>query len=251
MEVLPIIVVIISIVSIILGPSILGHDFYASASVSNNETIDISNKMYQLNSNPFNLSYVDWTKNWWKWTYSIPWESNPSYDDTGINCGEHQNGPVWFLTSSFNHFTIRTCEIPRNTTILTTLLNSECSFAEYNSLKTEQQLRECAKNMQDIVSGGSASLDGKSIPRQFIYRIQTDLFNFTLPQNNILNLTAQTTQSVADGTWLFLKPLPPGIHVLKVKGEINPAAFQNATNVNQYNGPIGWNQTTVYKLIIK
>ncbi|HET6588881.1 MAG TPA: hypothetical protein VFG45_01825 [Candidatus Nitrosocosmicus sp.] len=251
MRSLPIIVVILSLFPIIIGSTMIGPESYLLGFISNNETEEISNMMYHVNSNPFNLSYADWTENWWRWTYSIPWESNPSYDDSGVNCGQHQNGPVWFLTSSFNHPTTRTCEIPSNTAILTTLLNSECSFAEYSYLKTEQQLRECAKKIQDIVSGGTASLDGQKIPGQFMYRIQTDLFNFTLPQNNILNLSSQTTQAVADGTWLFIKPLSPGIHVLKVKGDINPTTFENVTDANQYNGPIGWNQTTTYNLIIK
>jgi hypothetical protein len=52
--------------------------------------------------------------------------------------------------------------------------------------------------MYDIVSGGSVLQEGKSIPKQFMYRLQTNLFNFTLLQNNILNLTTQTTQSIAD-----------------------------------------------------
>lgn len=251
MKLLPIIVAIISVVSIIWGSNIIAPDIHVSASFSNNETPAISNMVYNLNSRPFNLSYAEWTENWWKWTYSIPWGKNPSYDDSGINCAENQNGPVWFLTSSFKYPTTRTCQIPSNTAVLTTLLNSECSFAEYKSLQTTQELKECAKNMQDIVSGGSVSLDGKSIPAQFIYRIQTDLFNFTLPEHNILNLTAQTTQSVADGTWLFLKPLSAGLHVLKVKGDINSTSSENVTEVNQYNGPIGWNQTTTYNLIIK
>lgn len=71
-----------------------------------------------------------------------------------------------------------------------------------------------------------------------------------MPQDNILNLTAQTTQAVADGNWLFLKPLPPGNYELKVKGEIDSKASANETGGNEYNGPIGWNQTTIYNLLV-
>ena len=48
--------------------------------------------------------------------------------------------------------------------LLITLLNSECPYAEFPSLKTEQELRGCAKTMQDVVSGLNATLDGASIP---------------------------------------------------------------------------------------
>ena len=209
-----------------------------------------SSLVYDSNSSPFNISYADWTEKWWQWTYSIPWNKNPSYDDTGEHCDENQNGPVWFLTQAFEHPVERTCNIPQNTALLITILNSECSYAEFKELKTEEELRECAKNIQDFVTGAKASLNNITIPNIDEYRIQTDLFNFTLPQDNILNLTAQTTQAVADGNWLFLKPLPPGNYELKVKGEIDSKASANETGGNEYNGPIGWNQTTTYNLLV-
>jgi len=29
-----------------------------------------------------------------------------------------------------------------------------------------------------------------------------------------------STQAVADGNWVFLKPLPPGVHTIVFKGEV-------------------------------
>jgi hypothetical protein len=117
-------------------------------------------------------------------------------------------------------------------------------------LKTEDELRECAKHMQDLVVGVNASLNKVHVPNLENYRLQTDIFNFTLPENNILNLTSQTTHAVADGNWLFLKPLPAGIHELKVKGDINATSTIEIKG-NQYNGPVGWNYTTTYILNVK
>jgi hypothetical protein len=38
---------------------------------------------------------------------------------------------------------------------------------------------------------------------------------------------------------------------LKVKGEIDPKVSTNETaSGNEYNGPIGWNQTTTYNLLV-
>lgn len=226
--------------------------------ISNQDKVDLDTNglVYNSNSRPFNLSYADWTEKWWQWTYSIPWNKNPSYDDTGEFCQENQDGPVWFLTQGFDHTVERICSIPQNTALLIPLLNSECSFAEFKELKTEEELRECARNMQDFVTGAKASLNNIILPNGINYRIQTDLFNFTLPQNNILNITAQSTQAVADGNWLFLKPLPPGKYELKVKGEIDSTTSKNETGAgssgsnNNYNGPIGWNYTTTYKLLV-
>ena len=108
---------------------------------NNNTNFDISNLVYDINSKPFNVSYADWTERWWQWTYSIPWDKNPSYDDTGKYCSENQSSPVWFLTLAYEHSVVRTCEIPENTALLITLLNSECSYAEFPLLKTEEELR--------------------------------------------------------------------------------------------------------------
>ncbi|HSF00757.1 MAG TPA: hypothetical protein VLA48_07670, partial [Nitrososphaeraceae archaeon] len=84
----------------------------------NNTNLDISNLVYDINSKPFNVSYADWTEQWWQWTYSIPWNKNPSYDDTGKYCSENQSGPVWFLTLAYEHPVTRTCDIPENTALL-------------------------------------------------------------------------------------------------------------------------------------
>ena len=88
-----------------------------------------------------------------------------------------------------------------------TILNSECSFAEFPNLKTENQLRQCAKQMQDSVVSLQASINGTNISGLEKFRIQSPLFNFTLLKNNILGLPPQTTSAVSDGNWVFLSPL--------------------------------------------
>lgn len=222
-----------------------------SIKLMNNTNFDVSNLVHGLESRPYNTSYADWTEKWWQWIYSIPTDRNPSYDDTGKYCGENQKGPVWFLIQSFEHDVVRTCEVPRNTSLLIPLLNSECSYAEFPYLKTEQELNDCAKVMQNVVSGGNATLDGTNVPNLENYRVQTSLYNLTLPGNNILNLSSQITRSVADGNWLFLKPLAAGVHELKVKGDINSTAPKIEIHGNEIDGPIGWNQTTSYILKVE
>ena len=57
----------------------------------------------------------------------------------------------------------RQCSVPSDKAILFPILNSECSFAEFPSLKNEEQLRLCAKETQDTVTQVKASIDGKNI----------------------------------------------------------------------------------------
>jgi hypothetical protein len=89
-----------------------------------------------------------------------------------------------------------------------------------------------------------------------------------LPQNNILGLpTNVTTQAIADGNWVFLKPLSPGSHKIVFKGEVqkqqqqqqqqlqtNTIAGVNANTVSGSNGTFaftsGWNFETTYDLTV-
>ena len=61
--------------------------------LSNDSAIEV----FQPDSNPYGLTYGDWTARWWQWAYSIPKDVNPSYDDTGKYCAEGQSGPVWSM----------------------------------------------------------------------------------------------------------------------------------------------------------
>jgi hypothetical protein len=225
----------------------------AGQNTSNITNESISEFVYQLDSQPYNMTYADWTAEWWQWAYSIPRDKNPSYDDTGKYCGENQQGPVWFLTLSYEHPVTRICSIPENTSLLATLLNSECSFAEYPNLASLSDLRSCAKEQQDHVVSPTASIDGIEIPNLEKYRMQSGLFNFTLPMNNILDLPAQTTQAVSDGNWIFLKPLPTGTYKVILKGNIADNINENINNGSSFEfaGPVGWNYTTTYILTIK
>jgi hypothetical protein len=223
---------------------------------NSNSTIQI--ETYQTYSKPFGLTYGEWTAKWWQWAYSIPKDVNPAYDDTGKYCSKGQSGPVWFLTGAYSHSVDRYCTIPAGKSILFTILNSECSFAEFPKLKTQQDLRRCSKEMQDAVVHFEASVDGININDLRQYRIQSPLFNFTLPKNNILGLPSQTAQAVADGNWVFLKSLPVGEHIIHFKGglkKINASGAATAktnTNVSNYNfaGPYGWDYPVTYHLTI-
>lgn len=230
-------------------------------SSSNSSTAPTYLSVFSTDSKPYNLTYGEWTARWWQWAYSIPKNINPSYDDTGKYCSVGQSGPVWFLTSTYKHAVNRYCNVPAGKAILFTILNSECSYAEFPNLKTEQQLRQCAKEMQDSVTNVEASVDGISIKDLDKYRIQSPLFSFTLPKSNILGLPAHiTTQSVSDGNWVFLKPFSVGKHIIYFKGSLrnitNNTHIANNSNINPSNsnfafaGPYGWDYPTIYHLTV-
>ena len=222
--------------------------------------------VFSSDSEPYGLTYGEWTAKWWQWGYSIPKNISPAYDDTGKYCAQKQSGLVWFLTGTYGHPVNRICNIPAGKAILFPVLNSECSFAEFPNLKTLAELRICAKTIQNQVTTLNATVDGVAIPNLQKYRIQSPPFNFTLPQNNILGLPANvTTQAMADGNWVFLKPLSPGSHKITFRGGVqqestNKLAGGRSNNASTSNNnsssspsfafPTGWDFETTYDLTV-
>jgi hypothetical protein len=184
-----------------------------ASSVSSTEQLT-----YQVDSEPFGVSYEDWTAKWWQWLLSIPTADSPAVDTTGEHCGVGQNGSVWFLAGTTGGKNVRTCTIPSGTAILIPVLNSECSTAEFPELTTEEELYSCAKNFQDQTQQLEFVIDGTNFEQVEIPRIVSPLFNVTFPEDNIFGAPAGMTKAVSDGNWVFLKPLSEGEHEIISKG---------------------------------
>jgi hypothetical protein len=204
-----------TVVTILVGGLIivlLPIQFVMAQNTANNPGV------FPLASKPYGTSYADWTVKWWQWAESIPTPLNPASDKTGQNCAQGQSGPVWFLAGTFGGKAERTCTIPAGKAILFPPINTECSYKENPTLKTESDLRACAKHLQDETTQMQASVDGIPIQNLQSFRTQTPLFNVTFPANNAAGVSAGTSQAVADGNWVFLKPLAPGKHELHFSG---------------------------------
>lgn len=171
------------------------------------------------NEKPFGLIYGEWSAEWWKWLLSSPSDSNPSTDRTGEYCTMNQNNSnVWFLAGTSGGYEERKCSIPEGMAILVSPIEVICTFAEYPELKTQEDLRECAKSDQDAVKDVKLTIDSKPITDLQKYRVKSSLFNVTLPENNILGVTSQTTEAISDGTFVMLKELPVGHHTIYASG---------------------------------
>jgi hypothetical protein len=194
--------------------------------------------VFQVSSKPYGLTYGEWTARFWQWLHSIPKADSPAADTTGKNCALKQTGPVWFLPGTFGGTNERTCTIPKGKAILLTPIEVMCSFAEHH-VKTEPDLRACAKADQDKVTSATITVDGIQVKP---YRLQSPLFTVTLVENNALGLKAQTTPALADGYWVILKPLPTGSHTIHASGSL--VDFTTTGTVN-------FASDVIYHLIIK
>ncbi len=180
---------------------------------------------YPANSKPYGLTYGDWAAKWDKWFMEIPADPHhPFKDNTGADCARNQIGPVWFIVGSSGPPVYRTCVIPAGKALAFNAIDTECSYAEDATLKSEAQLRSCAIN-GDLGGTAQVTVDGVPIQNLQDYKIQSPLFNFTFPQNNIFGAKPGPSQSVMDCYCIVLKPLPPGEHTVHFSGAViaNPA----------------------------
>jgi hypothetical protein len=72
------------------------HSFYKKHQAAQPET-------FPPGTDPYGVSYGEWSAEWWKWLNSSPEDRNPATDTTGAFCAENQNasGPAWFLAGTF------------------------------------------------------------------------------------------------------------------------------------------------------
>jgi hypothetical protein len=162
---------------------------------------------------------------WWQWALSIPTPANPLADRTGADCMSGQRGPVWFLAGAlFGGKAERTCTLPADKELFFPIIN----VASINTPNvcfqgpeddSVEALRLAAATFIDNASDVAATLDRK--PIHHLRRIESDVFDVTLPADNILNPTCVPSvpagvysPGVDDGIYAFLKPLDVGRHEL-------------------------------------
>ena len=177
---------------------------------------------YVATDHPYGLTYGQWTVLWWKWATSIPKARNPVLDRTGIYANINQPEKVWFLAGVFGSegkdFPRRRCAIPSSKSILLPVINCEANSIEYPDLRTESDLlnhvSEDIRNItrKDCFVNGERLLPERvsSDPKIFSLSISDDLEGLDKGHQNI--------PCVADGYWVFLKPLSPGQYVFEFNG---------------------------------
>lgn len=184
------------------------------------------------------LTYGEWGARFWTKLFAIPVVGgNHPYLSGGAFEGD--NGVV-FLTASGNG-AIFDITIPAGTPILTPLLNAECSVLEPDPFHgdTEAELRACANGHIDNTSGIFAFIDGVPVENLESYRVESPLFEFTLPANNLfaffgLDAPAGTKSPAVDaGYYLLLAPLSVGEHTIHIGGSFDllGVTFDNTFNI--------------------
>lgn len=194
----------------------------------------------------FGKSYSELASEWTNWFVTEPIATNPAFDPDGRFCDRNQRGDVWFLASTFEGVVNRTCEVPAGKALFLSLGGAFVSFAPefpaagdpcLQMAATVEKVR-CDVNNDVPVSPSisfQVTLDGAPVEDLFAFRAQSQPGGFTLrvPESSFITdiglPAGNRAPAVADGYFLFLKPLRPGIHTLTLR-MTNPD--QSVTGVN-------------------
>jgi hypothetical protein len=161
------------------------------------------------NSRVQGLTYGEWSAKFWQSILSI---HAPDYDVS--ECYFERVGNVGLAVTGGGTLTFD-CTMPTGMKLFLVVLVGECSTLEGNGTN-EEQLRECAKSF--VPADLQASIDGVAVQNLSEYLVWSQVFDITVPVDNILGIPAGTGQSVSYGTWLMLTPFTPGQHTIHIQG---------------------------------
>jgi hypothetical protein len=197
------------------------------------------NRIVQPGQQYLGKSYNELASEWTNWLIAEPSATNPAYDDNGSLCDRNQEGKVWFLAGTFenvntpNDLSKRKCRVPAGKAIFLSLGGVYVSFSPdfmgldtlCSQLPSEIEQIRCDVN-NDVPVAPSISfevkIDGKPVKDLFALRVQSKSEGFTLKIPDASLLTewgfspGDRSPAVSDGYFLYLKPLKPGKHTLKV-----------------------------------
>lgn len=171
----------------------------------------------------FNKTYGEWTTEWWRWLLSAPAAINPLLDEIGVDADKNQpSSDVWFLAGCFPNvekkYPSRTATIPKGKSILFPVINCSASKLEYPQLKTDLDLIGHVEKDMDSIVKKDCFINGIRVIAKRI-RSEPELFPVTLHKDNAFEIEGGgRTLAVADGFWVFLKPLLSGEYTIEFEG---------------------------------
>lgn len=103
------------------------------------------------------------------------------------------------------------------------------SVLESTEKGKEKDLERLAEERMDEAANLRLAINDKSIPLSFTnFRVQSISDNIILPQDNIFDIEPGLTSFVADGFWIYFKPLTLDL-TLETYGSCQSGAIQIAS----------------------
>jgi hypothetical protein len=169
---------------------------------------------------PYGTTYEDWVTRWWQWNVQIPKQEHPVASNP-TKCPVGESGSVSFLTHSIQGESTYSCTVPAGHAIMTSISTGECTADEAKTSVPADMIK-CATE-GDKYLHFDATVDGVPLNGLDQNYAITKVFDFTVPNNNFMDLKAGQWKAVAGGYFIFLKPLPAGNHNISISARVtNP-----------------------------
>jgi hypothetical protein len=188
---------------------------------------NIISLLFQSKERPLGHTWQYWTTKWWQWFLSIPKADNPTMDTARENFSLNRSHPnVWFLATTIGGRVERTVRITSGKALLFPIINVTISNAEDPTVTTETDMISFVKKHMDDIIEKRASIDGEELLISEKFRFESPPFKFSFPPNNIFGAHEGPTRGAADGYWIFMRPLQPGIHNISTFGSCMSGKIQ-------------------------
>ena len=190
-------------------------------SVSASSSVNI----YPPGSSPYNLTYADHIKNFWKWELAIPASENPVNDPTGEKCAVGQsntNSSVFYLSFNNGGKSERTCTVPAGKALLIPVMQVAITDKDIPGASV-QELDTATKKDQDSVNSLYLKIDDKEYDYNDLlkYRTHTDAFDVVWADKAIFGIVdGGPAKAVADGFYILTEPLKNGTYPIHFKSSL-------------------------------
>lgn len=135
-------------------------------------------------------TYAEWVRLWHKWTLKVPAGDNPIFDETGADCAEGQDYPVWFLTGVLGGGTVeRHCTVPEGTPVFFPVQNAIWFpwSTDPPMSEEEQQYYERAFRQAVNQADATAIIDDVRVNGLRRWHFNSGWFDAWVPDDNIID----------------------------------------------------------------
>jgi hypothetical protein len=135
---------------------------------------------------------------------------NPALDFKGENTtlGQGHFGIIFLCQTIENSYSIpnRRVTLHQTNGIFMPIIN--WISVQYEDGRTDSELKKKAQQKMDVIQDLEIIVDDLTINEGLSkYRVMSPFFEFDLPPDNILDITAGRRRFISDGYWLFFKPM--------------------------------------------
>lgn len=181
---------------------------------------------FPINSSPYNISFKDWLAKYSTWYFSVPKHENwnfrnsPNYVSRDCSYLQDRASPVFFLPyvgAELGSVATMSCTVPQNKSILVSIDGATSDYSDPTvKTKSPEELIKLVTQSNIYPNPFKVTLDGHplALTNEEMYKIQSNLYDLSLPVNNIWGEPPGPDKAITQGWWIMLKPLPPGDHIL-------------------------------------